>query len=437
MNKLSCVVASPLSTFSGYGTMSRAFVKALIKAKGEEWDIKLLSLRWGDTPFGALDSNNEEDKDLINRIIPGMPPGFQPDIWIQISVSNEFMKIGKYNIGYSCLVETNLVPGEMMEGLNNMDLNLVSCEHAKQIAKNSVWDKLDDKRNKIGLIKLEKPVETLFLGLDVTKFKKPEVVKFDLSNIKEEFCFLCVGHLLSGVDILEDRKMIGRLIKSFLETFKNKKNRPALILKCSTGVYSYMDEENSLRIINNIVKSVQGSDLPNIYLIHGELTESELCELYAHDKVKAFTLVGNEGFGLPYIEFSAVSGKPILCSPWSGHIDFLKQEFNVFVSGRIEQVHPNSSNNFLLKEALWFKPDLKDLSYKLEDLYNNYSKYVDNGKRQGYRSRTDFTIDKMSEKLGSILNQYVPKMSVPVSIQLPKLKKLDFTKPVEDIQEIK
>ena len=73
----------------------------------------------------------------------------------------------------------------------------------------------------------------------------------------------------------------------------------------------------------------------------------------------------------------------------------------------------------------------------LLDLYNNYSKYVDNGKRQGYRSRTEFTIDKMSEKLGSILNQYVPKMSVPVSIQLPKLKKLDFTKPVEDIQEIK
>lgn len=424
MSKLKCVVAGPHETFSGYGTMARSFVRALIKSKGEEWDIKLLSLRWGDTPFGALDKNNPDDLDLINRIVPGVDQSSRPDIWIQISVSNEFQPVGRVNIGYSCLVETNLLPGEMLEGLNRMDFNLVSCEHAKQIATNTSWEKRDQNNNKVGDIKLDKPIDVLFLGLDTNKFKKPENVSFDLSDVKESFCFLSVGHFLSGTDLMEDRKMLGRFIKTFLETFKNKKDKPGLILKCSTGGYSYMDEEASLKVINNIVKTVDTKDLPNIYLIHGELTEQELCELYAHDKVKAFALVGNEGYGLPYIEFSAVSGKPIICSPCSGHIDFLSEEYNVYVNGKIEQIHPAAANQFHIKESSWFKPDTKDLSDKLELVYKNYSKFVDGGKRQGYKSRTEYNIEKMSEKLDQILKQRMPKISIPVPLQLPKLKKL-------------
>jgi glycosyltransferase involved in cell wall biosynthesis len=185
-----------------------------------------------------------------------------------------------------------------------------------------------------------------------------------------------------------------------------------------------MDEEATLKMINNIVGTVDSKDLPNIYLIHGELSEEELCELYAHDKVKAFALVGNEGFGLPYIEFSAVSGKPIICSPYSGHIDFLSEEYNVYVNGKIEQIHPAAVNQFHIKESSWFKPDMKDLSNKLESVYKNYSKYVDNGKKQGYKSRTEYNIDKMAEKLDAILKQRMPKISIPVPLQLPKLKKL-------------
>ena len=41
-----------------------------------------------------------------------------------------------------------------------------------------------------------------------------------------------MGHWLQG-NLGEDRKDLGMLVKVFLETFKNQKEKPALILKTS------------------------------------------------------------------------------------------------------------------------------------------------------------------------------------------------------------
>ena len=46
-----CIVSSPIATQSGYGHHAREFVDNLIEQKSTEWDIKLLSMPWGNTPF--------------------------------------------------------------------------------------------------------------------------------------------------------------------------------------------------------------------------------------------------------------------------------------------------------------------------------------------------------------------------------------------------
>jgi len=421
MNKLICVVSCPIDIISGYGSRSRDFVKALIKSKGEEWDIKILSQRWGECPYGSLSREVPEDLDLINRVIPQLDR--QPDIWFQITVANEFQSVGKYNIGVSALVETTILPAELLEGLNRMNLNIVSSNFVKDTAQKTSFDKIDPNTNqKQATINLTKPIEVLFEGVDVNKYKRLEKSNFDLSDIKEEFCFLSVGHWLSG-EIGEDRKQLTTLIKSFLVAFKDKKKRPALILKTSLAGFSIMEEEKILDNIDEIRKTV-GGDMPNIYLVYGELTEEEMNNLYNHEKVKAFALVGNEGFGRPYLEFSAASSKPIIVSPFSGHLDFLNEEFNVFVKGKVEQIHPSAANQFLIKESSWFKADQKSVEDTLKAVYENYNKFVDNSKRQGHISRTQFSFDSMVEKLSDILNRNVPKISVPQMIQLPKLKTL-------------
>ena len=107
MSKRNCVVSCPADTYSGYGARSRDFVKALIKAK-PDWDVKILSQRWGNTRFGYLKDHKEDD--LSSRIIPGLD--VKPDVWVQITIPNEFQAVGNYNIGVTAAVETNLMDAD-------------------------------------------------------------------------------------------------------------------------------------------------------------------------------------------------------------------------------------------------------------------------------------------------------------------------------------
>ena len=92
MNKPLCVVSCPIDTYSGYGARSRDFVRALFQEKGQEWDIKIMPQRWGDCPWNFL----KEDDPLKQHFIGQLTQ--KPDIWMQITVPNEFQNVGNYNI---------------------------------------------------------------------------------------------------------------------------------------------------------------------------------------------------------------------------------------------------------------------------------------------------------------------------------------------------
>jgi glycosyltransferase involved in cell wall biosynthesis len=319
----------------------------------------------------------------------------------------------------------------MIEGLNRMTFNIVSTEFVKQVALNTVMENKETRTKTT----VTKPIEVLFEGVNTNIFKRIDNSPFDLSDVKEEFCYLTVAHWLSG-DQGEDRKQLTTLIKSFLEAFKGKKKRPALLLKTSLAGFSITERELILDKIDKIRKMV-GGDLPNIYLVYGELSNEEMNDLYNHPKVKAFALVGNEGFGRPYLEFSAASSKPVIASKFSGHVDFLHEDYNIFVQGKVEQLHPSAANQFLLKEASWFKADPASVSKTLEEVYKNYNKQAELGKRQGHRSRTEFSLDKMTEKLATILEKNMPKMSRPITLTLPKLSGEAKAIDIDFLEEIK
>jgi hypothetical protein len=413
---------------SGYGARSRDIVKALIKH--DKYDIKVISQRWGSTPFGALDRDNPEDQKILSLIWnqPQLP--FQPDIWIQVTVPNEFQAVGKYNIGITAGIETTLCDVSWIEGCNRMNLILVSSNHAKQVFQNTSFEKKDKNTNQtVEIVKLTKPVEVLFEGVDLTKYNyvpddllDGELVE-TLDEIEEEFCYLFVGHWLQGV-LGEDRKNVGYLIKAFFETFKNKKVRPALILKTNSATCSIMDREDILKKIDEVRKTVKG-DLPNVYLLHGELEDRDVNQLYNHPKVKAMvSLTKGEGFGRPLLEFS-LTKKPIIASAWSGHLDFLNPEWSVLVGGELKPVHPSAVvQNMILDQSQWFSPNEAETGAKLKDVYENYKKYIEPAKRQAFKSRTEFSFDKMVDVLDTILTSTVPKQAEFKPLALPKLKKI-------------
>ena len=427
--KQTLFISCPIDTLSGYGARSRDIVKALIKH--DKYDIKVISQRWGSTPFGALDRNDPEDQKILNLIWnqPQLP--FQPDIWIQITVPNEFQAVGKYNIGVTAGIETTLCDVSWIEGCNRMNLILASSNHAKQVFQSTSFEKKDKNTNQtVEVVKLTRPVEVLFEGVDLTKYNfvpddllDGELVE-SLDEIEEEFCYLFVGHWLQGV-LGEDRKNVGYLIKAFSETFKNRKVRPALILKTNSATCSIMDREDILKKIDEVRKTVKG-DLPNVYLLHGELEDRDVNQLYNHPKVKAMvSLTKGEGFGRPLLEFS-LAKKPIIASAWSGHMDFLNPEWNVLVGGELKQVHPSAVvQNMILDQSQWFSPNESETGNKLKDVYENYKKYAELAKRQAFKSRTEFSFDKMVDVLDNILTVSIPKQAEFKPLALPKLKKID------------
>ena len=426
MNKPLLVVSCPIDTYSGYGARARDFVQSIIDL--DKYDVKILPQRWGNTRFGYLKDHNNQS--LASRIIPQLTQ--QPDIWIQITVPNEFQKVGKYNIGVTAGIETTLCDGTWLQGCNNMDLVLVSSEHAKKVFEESKYSIQDNRTGQItGHIELQAKMEVLFEGADIEKYVPLTLpVRLDLSEIDESFNYLVVGHWLPG-EVGEDRKNIGYTIKAFLETFKNKPKgkRPGLILKVQAGSgTSIMDRETVLDKIDAIRRTVKG-DLPNVYLLHGDMTDAEVNELYNHTKVKAMiSLTKGEGFGRPLLEFSLVN-KPIIATAWSGHLDFLDKEFVKYVGGTLTPIHPSAViDKMIIKESQWFSADPIEVGRALKEVFEDYDKWKTKAKRQGHKSRTQFSYDNMRETVDTLLTQYIPEFPKQVQLKLPQLKKVELPK---------
>jgi hypothetical protein len=419
--KPSFVISCPIDTYSGYGARSRDLVKAIIETN--KYDVKILPQRWGSTSWGFIEDHLEWNF-LKEFILTNPQLSSQPEIWAQITIPNEFQPVGKYNIGITAGIETTAVKGEWVEGCNRMNLVITSSEFAKKTFESMNYEVKNQQGQSQGRLKLTTPIEVIFEGANTDLYKvieQNQIKTINLDSIKESFAYLFVGHWMQG-EFGEDRKNVGLLIKAFYETFKNKSKKPALILKASGGVSSYMDRDELLKKIEIIKKTVVANSLPNIYLLHGEFTDEEMNELYNHSKVKAMvSLTKGEGFGRPLLEFSLVK-KPIMTTNWSAHTEFLSKEFTTLMNGELKNLHPSVLNDWFVKEAQWFNVDSVQVGHYLKDVFENYKKYTDGAKRQAFKSKNEFSWGKMFEKVDQVLTERIPEFPKEVQLQLPKLK---------------
>ena len=139
MNKPTFYISAPFDTYSGYGARSRDVIKSIIKS--DKYEVKLLSQRWGNTPWEFINDHKEEWGFLLNHLHNQEDQKIQPDIWMQITVPNEFQPVGKYNIGMTAGMETTIVDATWVEGINRMDINFVSSKHSKEAFLNSKFQK--------------------------------------------------------------------------------------------------------------------------------------------------------------------------------------------------------------------------------------------------------------------------------------------------------
>lgn len=389
----SVIIQAPFKSISGYGLKALDIVESIVELY-PQWNISLKQTSWGSNPNREY---TKVDHLLIDQIT------FQPDVFIQIGLPNEFQPIGRdKNILFTSGIETSKAPKEWVEYMNLMDVTIVPSEFTKQSFLDS-----DTKPTK--------PIEVIFEGYDEEIYSPSKKTSFPLVDIKNDFVYLFVGQYTGGSVFGEDRKNIGNMIRIFLQTFANKVNPPALLIKSNMGNFSKVDQYQYLEFINMIKRTVDAKNLPDIYLLHGELSDQQMNGLYNNPKIKAMiSLTKGEGFGRPLLEF-ATTGKPILVSNHSGHLDFLKPEHHTLLDGQLDTIHPSTVSNMFLPDSKWFNVNPNLVYSHLITSFNNYKPYKDkSSKSTGFIK--SFTKSKMKLKIKSVLDEHIPES---VELKLP------------------
>jgi len=411
MIKPKLIISAPASSRSGYGDHTRDLIHSLIAM--DKFSIEILDQQWGACPRDAM------PKEFSKMVIPQLTA--KPDVWIQVTVPSEFHPVGKYNIGITAGMETTMVSPEWLQGVNRMDLIIVPSEHAKKVFENTKYEGKDPKTQQVtSQLALTTKIEVLFEGLDLSVFNKfpkyPETISSCLDDIPEKNCYLMVGHWLKG-DFSHDRKDTGGTIRTFLEAFKNKskKNQPALVVKTSSAGYSVTDREEMLGRIRQIRESVETSGtVPNVYLLHGDLDPKEMNGLYHHPKIKAMiSFTHGEGFGRPLLEFG-ITGKPIMASNWSGHLDFLS-EHGLLLQGKLQPVHKSSQwEKVIIEGSSWYYVDYGYAIGVLKDVEGNYKKHLAKSRKQKQYIKDNFTLNKMTELFTKQVEDNVPSFELKI-----------------------
>jgi glycosyltransferase involved in cell wall biosynthesis len=406
----------PIRTRSGYGAHSRDLLQALYEMG--LFDIKIDSCGWGLTPLTALENDNLFHKWIESNIVTSLPT--TPDIYVQVTVPNEFQRIGKLNIGITAGIETTVAPKEWIDGCNKMDLIIATSEFSANVLLSTVYNENEKNTGKlVTQYRIVKPISVLFEGVD-EKIYNNQYNGIDL-DVKEDFAFLFVGHWLKG-NLGQDRKDVGMLIKCFAQAFVDYDNKPALILKTSSATFSIKQREEFSKRIKELVKDVPNP--PPIYLLFGELTNSEMNELYNHPKVKAMvSITKGEGFGRPLLEFT-MSGKPVIASNWSGHKDFLPMDKAIMIGGKLTEVDDSAVDNFIIKGSKWFTANYNEFVEVLKLVEKDYDKFSDKSEILREENLNKFTLEKMKEKFLEILKPYFIEVPKQKEIVLPKLNKI-------------
>ena len=161
MDKPTLLFRGPVETRSGYGGHSRDLLQSLYEMN--LFDIKIDSCAWGHTPRTAL-SDNIFHNWIESNIVTAIPN--KPDIYVQVTVPNEFQRMGTLNIGVTAGIETTVAPKSWVDGCNRMDMIIATSQFSREVLLSTVYNETENNTGKlIKQHRIEKPVAVLFEGV--------------------------------------------------------------------------------------------------------------------------------------------------------------------------------------------------------------------------------------------------------------------------------
>ena len=125
MNKIKTLLKAPCLSLSGYGRHASQIFRALFS--DPIFDVYVENLRWGNTPQVTEDNDEKRAiKQCIKKhIIAKHQKQDQYDLFIHVTIPNEYEKLGKVNIGVTAGIETDRISHVWVSKCNEMDLVIV------------------------------------------------------------------------------------------------------------------------------------------------------------------------------------------------------------------------------------------------------------------------------------------------------------------------
>lgn len=370
------LLEGPFLSQSGYGEHARNILR-ILRNHEDVFETYAIPLNWGNTSW--LFEENDERKWFdftINKTLEYVKKQGQFDIYIHVGIPTELKRKAPYTIEVTAGIETNKVSPEWIDICNReCDKIITISQHSKSVFENTVWNVQDQFGKKFEL-KLSVPVEVV--GYPVKQFnrfdKHEEWLKLDY-----DFNFLCVAQW-------GPRKNLVNTINWFLEEFKN--DNVGLVCKVNRSNNSIIDR---VACENSIKESLER--FPDrkckIYLLHGDMNEDEVHNLYLHPQIKAIVnLSHGEGFGLPLFE-AAYCSLPVITIDYSGQKDFLyldidgkKKKAFSSVPYDLKKIQPEAVwNGILHPESEWAFAKQQGVKSAMRECYKDYGRFKEQAKK--------------------------------------------------------
>lgn len=393
--KKKILVVAPALTTSGYGEQARFALRAL-RSREDLFDIYLSPIPWGQC--GWIHEDNEErawlDSVTLKNVQYAQAMNGQPqyDMSLQITIPNEWKTLAPVNIGYTAGIETNKISPHWIQPSNQMNKIIVVSDFAKKGFENGVYTATDNSTGQqIPNYRCQRPIDVI--NYPVRK-NEPSDISLELTT---DFNFLTVAQF-------GPRKNLINSIQWFLEEFKNDPN-VGLICKTNHANTSQIDREHTKGVLKQLLNNHKDAKC-KVYLLHGELKETEMAALYTHPKVKALvSLSHGEGYGLPIFE-AAYYGLPVITTEWSGPLDFLycqnkegkvKPHF-ARVNFTVQPVQPEAIwNGVIEKDSMWAYPIAVSAKEQMREVYKNHDRFRGQAKRLMQYIEKEFVEEKMNK----------------------------------------
>lgn len=380
------LLRAPVLTSSGYGVHSRQIFDWLHKI--ENIDLTVECLNWGKTPWLL---NHDLEKGLVGKIMSYSKKLEPPyDITFQVQLPDEWdPSLGKKNIGITAAVETDQCNPKWITACNAMDEIIVPSTFTKKVLKNS------------GVcLKPINVVHEYFNDIILENRTDIHDVKFPTA-----FNFLIVGQM-GAMNAQDDRKNIFNTIDAIMHACQDRKDI-GIVIKTNLSKGTAIDRQLCINTFKKMKEAISTKYKNRIYLIHGNMSNSEIASLYTHPQINCLiTGTRGEGFGLPIIE-AAAAGLPVIATNWSGHLDFLGDKF-VKVNYELTEISKSRiDNRIFFKGFKWANPDIHHFKNKIIEFITNEKFYKENALSLKADVRNNFSKQQSHAKYEKIFRKII------------------------------